>query len=290
MPDPLGTSIRLFLAEGTPDGLWVVEKSNWTGVALMAPRSRYATLRSRSELDGPGVYLLTGPAETGTKSARIYVGETDVLRERLDSHQKNKDFWTKVIVFTAKDANLNKAHVRYLESRLLAIAAEANRAELDNSTGSALPGLSEADRADMESFLTDMLLIYPVLGVAAFDRRGEAGPKETHAERLYLTMKGTKAEGSEVADGFLVYKDSLARPDAVPSIHLYGADLRESMLVEGIFVRDGDHLRLTQDHLFSSPSTAAMVLLGRTSNGRKEWKNVAGVSLKELQERALEEG
>jgi hypothetical protein len=98
-----------------------------------------------------------------------------------------------------------------LESRLLAIAAEANRAELDNSTGSALPGLSEADKADVESFLTDMLLIYPVLGVTAFDRHGHAGPKASQNERLYLTMKGTKAEGSEVADGFLVYKDSLAR-------------------------------------------------------------------------------
>ena len=316
MSNPPPASIRLFLAEGTPDGLWVVEKSNWTGVALMAPRSRYGVLRARSEMNGPGVYLLTGPAESGAKSARIYVGETDVLRDRLDNHQANKDFWTKAIVFTAKDENLNKAHVRYLESRLLQLAAQANRAELDNSTASALPALSEADRADVESFLADMLLIYPVLGVNAFDQYAVKQAPLPHSEpmiqpvsavnppssatlpqfadvpsppieRLYLRMKDTRAEGCEMADGFVVFKDSLGRLDAVPSIHAYGADLREALLAEGIFVRDGDNLRLTQDQVFTSPSNAAMVMLGRTSNGRKEWKNASGVSLKELQERAL---
>ena len=82
-----GASIRLFLVDGTPDGLWVVEKSNWTGLALMAPRSRYAELSKREELAGPGVYVLVGPSESGARSSRIYVGETDVLRKRLNSHQ-----------------------------------------------------------------------------------------------------------------------------------------------------------------------------------------------------------
>ena len=184
----------MFLADGTPDGLWVVEKSNWTGMALMAPRSRYPALRTRSEMTGPGVYVLVGPPEGGAKSSRIYVGETDVLKDRLDTHQKNKDFWTRVVVFTAKDANLNKAHVRYLEARLLTIAAEANRAELDNGSATALPALSEADRADMESFLADMLLIYPVLGLNAFERAAEIA-ETAAAARLYLKGKDTKAEG-----------------------------------------------------------------------------------------------
>ncbi|MGP8064512.1 MAG: GIY-YIG nuclease family protein [Acidimicrobiales bacterium] len=289
MPDALGISIRLFLADGTPDGLWVVEKSNWTGVALMAPRSRYSALRSRPELAGSGVYVLTGPPEGGAKSVRIYVGETDVLRDRLDNHQKNKDFWTKVVIFTAKDLNLNKAHVRYLESRLLSIAAEANRAELDNGTATTLPALSEADRADLESFLADMLLIYPVLGLNAFEKVDEAS-QTTPGERLYLKGKDTKAEGQETSDGFVVFKDALARQDEVPSIHAYGRDLRQSLTEAGVLVADGEHLRLTQDYVFGSPSLAAMILLGRTSNGRIEWRTAAGVTLKDLQEQAIEQG
>jgi hypothetical protein len=287
VPGLLGTSIRLFLADGTPDGLWVVEKSNWTGLALMAPRSRYPALRLRPEMMGPGVYVLVGP-EGGAKSIRIYVGETDVLKDRLDAHQKNKDFWTKAVVFTSKDANLNKAHVRYLEARLLAIAAEANRAELDNGSATTLPGLSEADRADMESFLADMLTIYPVLGISAFERAAEA-TQAAASERLYLTGKAT-AEGQEASDGFVVFKNALARSDSVPSIHAYIIALRESLTAAGVLVVDGEHLRLTQDYLFSSPSNAAMVLLGRTANGRIEWKTKAGVTLKELQEQAIDRG
>jgi Domain of unknown function (DUF4357) len=280
----LATSIRLFLAEGTPDGLWVVEKSNWTGVALMAPRTGYSTLRARHELDGPGVYVLIGPPESGAKPGRVYIGETDVLRPRLDSHQKNKDFWTKVIVFTAKDANLNKAHVRYLESRLMGLADHANRYEKDNGTLSLAPALSEADRADMEAFLADMLLIYPVLGLHAFEKAEAAAPP---SGRLRLIGKDTKAEGVDTPDGFLVYSGALARKETVPSIHAYGRDLRDSLLAAKIFVDDGDHYRLTEDHLFGSPSMAAMVLLGRTSNGRIEWKTAEGVTLKSLQEKTV---
>ena len=115
-PKPLGTSIRIFLAAGEADGVWVVEKSNWTGKALMAPRTRYGDLRARPDLDGPGVYLLVGPTESGLLPSRVYIGETDDLPGRLDSHNKNKDFWNRAIVFTSKDANLNKAHIRFLEA------------------------------------------------------------------------------------------------------------------------------------------------------------------------------
>jgi hypothetical protein len=258
-------------------------------MALMAPRSRYSALRNRTELDGSGVYILTGPPEGGAKPVRIYIGETDVLRARLDNHQKNKDFWTKVVIFTAKDLNLNKAHVRYLESRLLSIAAAANRAELDNAATTSVPTLSEADRADLESFLGDMLLIYPVLGVNAFEQVDEASQAAAATERLHLKGKDTQAEGQETSDGFVVFKGALARLDEVPSIHAYGRDLRQSLTDAGVFVAEGNRLRLTQDYVFGSPSLAAMVLLGRTSNGRVEWKNGIGVTLKELQEQALDQ-
>lgn len=126
-PKPLGTSIRIFLADGGADGVWVVEKSNWTGKALMAPRTRFGDLRARSDLDGPGVYLLIGPTESGLLANRVYIGETDDLPGRLDSHNKNKEFWNRAIVFTSKDANLNKAHIRYLEARLIGLATVAKR-------------------------------------------------------------------------------------------------------------------------------------------------------------------
>ncbi len=282
-----GTSISLFLVDGTSDGVWLVEKSLWTGVALMAPRSRYSELRDRPEMTRPGVYLLVGPADSAAKTNRIYVGETDVLRTRLDQHQKAKEFWTRVVIFTAKDANLNKAHVRYLEARLLSTAAEANRAELDNGAAPAVPALSEADEADMEAFLDDMLLIYPVLSVNAFEMADEATAEA--AERLYLKGKDTKAEGRETSEGFVVFEGATARQVPVPSSHQSTNELREVLVREGVLVPEGEQFRLVQDYVFGSPSTAAAVLLGRTSNGRVEWKNAQGVALKTLQEQEIDQ-
>lgn len=280
-PKPLGTSIRIFLADGGADGVWVVEKSNWTGKALMAPRTRFGDLRARSDLDGPGVYLLIGPTESGLLANRVYIGETDDLPGRLDSHNKNKEFWKRAIVFTSKDANLNKAHIRYLEARLIGLATVAKRAELDNGNLGSSPPLSEPDTAEAEAFLAEMLLIYPVLGVQVFQKAEE---QPSSSERLKLVGRDTKAEGTETADGFVVHAGSLARPIEVPSIHAYGTQLRAALRDKGLLVEDGKYLRLTEDYVFSSPSTAAMVMLGRTSNGRVEWKAAGGKTLKDLQD------
>lgn len=279
-PRPAGTSIRIFLADGVADGVWVVEKSNWTGKALMAPRTRYSGLRARRDLDGPGVYVLVGPTESGLLPSRVYIGETDDLPGRLDSHNKDKDFWNRAIVFTSKDENLNKAHIRYLEARLIALASAARRAELDNGNAGSLPPLSEADTAEAEAFLAEMLLIYPVLGVQVFQK---AEQQPSSSVRLHLIGKDTKAEGTETPDGFVVHAGSVARAAAVPSIHTYATQLRTALADKGLFVEDGKHLRLTEDYVFASPSTAAMVMLGRTANGRVEWKTAEGQTLKELQ-------
>ena len=277
---PIGTSIRIFLADGGADGVWVVEKSNWTGKALMAPRTRFSEMRERPDLDGPGVYVLTGPNESGVPTSRVYIGETDDLPGRLDAHNRSKDFWNRAIVFTSKDVNLNKAHIRYLEARLIGLAREANRAELDNGTQGSFAPLSEPDTAEAEAFLAEMLLIYPVLGVQVFQRAEE---QPSSSERLRLTGKDAKAEGTETADGFVVYAGSLARVTEVPSQHAYVTQLRAALLEKGLLVKTDNHLLLTEDYIFASPSTAAMVILGRTANGREAWKAQDGRTLKDLQ-------
>jgi hypothetical protein len=276
-----GTSIRLFLADGDPDGLWVVEKSNWTGVALVVPRSIFTHVRAtREEFTRAGAYVLVGPSETNPERERIYIGEADVLRPRLDTHYANKDFWTRLVLFTKKDSSLNKAHVRYLESRLVTLAHHAGRAEVENTTAPQLPAMSEAEVADTEAFLDDMLLIYPVVGVRAFE---ELRTLEAGEERLHLQGPGATAEGKQTADGFVVLAGSIARTDTVPSIHAYMKELRETLLGEGVIEQAPEGLRFLRDHLFNSPSTAAGVVLGRAANGRTEWKDATGRTLKEIQ-------
>jgi hypothetical protein len=275
-----GVSIRVFLADGTPEGLWLIEKSNWTGIGLMWPRASHASAHNRSELQRPGVYVLVGPSEDAPEKARIYVGEADVLRKRLDQHHASKDFWTRAIAFTTKDASLNKAHVKYLEGRLLTIAHLAGRAEIDNGNVPQLPSLSEPDTADVDAFLDEMLLLFPVLDVRAFEQIEVAA---TGPIRLKLVGPDTLAEGRESADGFIVFAGSLARKAVQPSTHPYMLDLRSKLIASGTIEEQTSGLVFVRDYEFNSPSTAAGVLLGRAANGRIEWKNEQGRTLKELQ-------
>lgn len=280
MTEARGYSVRIFIPSGEPEGLRLVEKSNWTGLGLVFPRARFAEVRQRSELNRAGVYVLWGPGEDGGLP-RVYVGEGDAVLPRLEQHAKQKDFWTHAAVFTSKDQNLNKAHVQYLEARLVALAIEAKRAELDNGNVPQKPALSEADAADAEGFLADLLLCLPLVGVSLFEK-ARADPAKSR--ELFLKAKGIEARGVDGADGFVVRAGSQAVKDEVPSIHGYLSELRKALLAQGVLVPDGAAYRLTQDYAFDSPSTAAGVMLGRSANGRIEWKDASGRTLKQIQE------
>lgn len=285
--EPRPTSIRIFLADGVPDGLRIVEKSNWTGRAVVASRSQIDRALARDELSQPGIYVLTGVSDHG--APRVYVGEADALRERIKQHVAAKEFWTRIVAFSSTNEGLNKAHVRYLESRLVGLAREANQWEVENGTQPAAPPLSEADRADAEWFLAEMLVIFPLLGIDAFDaasnqaRAPVAGAGDATPE-LVLRERGAEGRGREAADGFVVLRDSRARASEVGSIHEYLSDLRKQLQERGVLTAEGDGLVFTQDFRFGSPSTAAGVLVGGSANGRRAWKDQSGKTLKALQE------
>lgn len=273
-------SIKIFLPGGDPDGLRTIEKSNWSGSGLVVPRSLFSEAKQRKELDRTGVYVLVGPPEE-SGLPRIYVGEGDPIRPRLEQHAAKKDFWTSCVVFTSKDENLNKAHVQYLEARLVAQATLAKRCVLDNSNAPQLPSLSEADGADAEGFLAEMMLCFPVLGLGVFS---VGSPEQKGATELCLKARGVEAHGMETPQGFVVQSGSRAASDEVPSCHAYLKELRAALIRNGVLKPVDEGYSFTQDYLFPSPSTAAGVVLGRSSNGRIEWKTKAGKTLKTIQD------
>lgn len=278
-------SLRIFVADGDPDGLRIVEKSNWIGKALVFPRALLPQVKARPELAQTGVYLLLGPRPDG-EGEMLYVGEGDPILPRLQDHQSKKDFWTRAIGFTTATAGqLNKAHVQFLEARLIALARAAKRMPLDNANQPAEPSLSEADRADMEVFLAHMLGVLPVLGVHAFESAPAVAAKASPV--LSCKGKGVTAMGYEATQGFVVKAGSQAVAEAVPSMaqHVRGMfDLRQELIANGVLALEAGLYRFTQDYSFSSPSTAAAVVLGRSANGRIEWKDAQGRTLKALQE------
>ena len=280
-----GFTIDIFFPNNTPDGLRIVEKSNWTGRGIVCPRAKFIEYKSRLEFAKAGVYILVGPSPDGDLPI-IYVGEGDPIRPRLEDHYANKDFWTLLISFISKDDNLNKTHVQYLEARLVALIREAKRSVLDNLNIPQLPSISERDEHWMERFLEEMLLIYPVLGISVFEKPYAAPPA---TQILELNAKGIRARGYDTGQGFVVLKGSQAvlERDVAASTHQFMKDMRQSLMDSGIFAQDQDALVMTQDYTFTSPTTAAGVLLGKSVNGRDEWKDSQGRSLKNIQAQAV---
>lgn len=278
-------SLRIFVADGDPDGLRLVERSNWIGKAVIFPRALFPDVRGREEFQQTGIYLLLGPRPKGDGDM-LYIGEGDPVRPRIESHYANKDFWTKAVFFVASSGQLNKAHVKYLESQLIERAIAAKRMPLDNGNKPSRPTLSEADRADMDVFLKNLLGILPVLGIHAFEQSpGTSRKGKEHA--LNCQGSGVTATGHDTPQGFVVRSGSFARKDTTPSLRKhfpYVCELREDLTTNGVLQPEEDKLLFTQDYTFNSPSMAASVVLGCGSNGRLVWKNAAGKTLKELQE------
>lgn len=276
-------SIKIFIPNGQPDGLRIVDKSNWTGRGIVFPRSLFPEIKKRDEFQQTGVYVLVGPSEEG-ELPKIYIGEGDPVKARLEQHFSKKDFWIWCVFFVSKDRSLNKAHVQYLEAQLVRIAGEAKRSFFDNLNVPQDPSLSEAEVADVESFLEDMLSIFPLLGLSAFQKVVQT--KINNLQLLTIESKGIKVTGYESPEGFIVQEGSQAVKLEVPSIHHYMSVIRRELIETGVLKDAGEAFVFAQDYFFNSPSTAAGVVLGRPANGRTEWKNSKGETLKTIQGQA----
>lgn len=280
MTNPRPFTIRVFVAEGVPDGLRFVEKSNWIGQGIVCPRGRWPHVKKRAEFTSSGVYILVGRDDENDRPI-VYVGEAETVRARLDAHHANKDFWSDAIVFTTKGDPLNKAEVQYLEARLVELAMKHKRCTVDNGNAPNRPGLSEADEAEVAGYLDELLSLLPLLGVNAFEPPAamRSGPRSYR-----YSGQSWDAAGYETSSGFAVNAGSIARQHTVPSLAAGPIACRRQLLELGVLHQADNGYRFAQDHEFSSPTMAAEVVSGRPTNGRDAWKDSKGVSLKEHQQ------
>lgn len=300
-----GKQVKLFLVDGMPGGLTTAEITNWTGQVLLGPRSDLGALLGRDETAKTGVYLLLGDDETAVGGARCYVGEADVVAERLRAHQRSKDWWDRVVVITSKDDNLTKAHARYLEARLIALANQAGRVTLENSTAPPNPALPEADASDMDYFVRQLHIVLPVLGVNAIRVRdvkatvasadgAQGSPEfrlatakfEVEAHARQIDGEFTVLAGSTVAGE--VRESSEYSPSTAKAYAAFRARLEKCVPDGSIVVADGIGT-VTRDLVFSSPSTAGSIVLGRSCNGRTSWVSSDGETFGQWEARGVEQ-
>lgn len=280
-----GKTIKLFLMDADPEGRIVCELSNWTGKAYKIPRVRIKDCSDRIELKSTAVYFLFGKAESSTAKAKAYIGEAENVYARLVQHVAEKEFWNEAVVFISKDENLNKAHIKYLESRLHDMAIQANRYDLMNGNTPTRSSISEADQSEMEEFIAYIRMLINTLGFKVFEPLIKGDLELSRAEEaLYIkAARGASGKGRRVPDGFVVLKGSEIALDTVPSFPKGFNTLRDELLDSETVQKNGEKLIFMSDYLFSSPSAAAAVIMGRSANGLVEWKDQAGRDLKSIE-------
>lgn len=275
-----GKTIKIFLIDGEPNGRMSCELSNWSGKAYKIPRIKVKDCTDRNDLMSTGVYLLFGKDEEGKDL--LYIGEAESILKRLNQHLIQKDFWNETIVFISKDENLNKAH-EYLENRLHAIALIAKRYKVENTITPTQSSISESDRAEMEEFIENIKMLVNTLGHKVFDEKREIKKKQITDVFYIKTARGAEAIGELTSDGFVVYKGSKATSSITTSMSLNLINFRKKLIEDEVFIDKTEFLEFSEDYLFSSPSAAAVIVMGRSANGLTEWKLKSGKTLKEFE-------
>ena len=272
-----GKTIEMFLVDGNAEGVVTAELSNWNGKAIKIPRTEVNDC-TRSDIEGVGVYFLFC-TEDNTPS--VYIGEAENVLKRLKQHLLNYKngsepyFWTTAVAFVGSD--LNKALIRYLENRLVEIAKECGH-DLILTKNTYNTTLKESQIASMEEFIDNIKVL-----LSALNYRVLTPAPVAKDNTVYLYCKGNGAEGKGFLSngGFTVLTGSRVSDHIVDSFKTHGKNylkLRERLVEEGVIT---DNL-FSRNYEFSAPSAASAVILGRTSNGNADWRDITGTPLGSL--------
>ena len=290
-----GKSINLFLMDGDAGGRIKCTLANWTGVAYKIPRTALDKCKERDDLKQSWVYFLFGISDETGKGV-VYIGQAGARKNgegilnRLQEHKRSpeKDYWTEAIVFTTSNNSFGPTEISYLENRFCNLAIEANRYEVKNGNDPTSGNITEEKESEMEEFIDYAEVIMGTLGHKLFEPISKPTVKKQdgftisedtvrlHLERTIKNVGRVEASGTQTTEGFVVLQGShisLVDDDTIPSVI---KERRKKALIDEQGI-------LQEDMLFTSPSYAAMFVIGKSANGLTSWKNTNGQTLKSLE-------
>lgn len=275
-------TIQMYIFDGNPNGRIMCELSNWNGRVYKISRNDLSAFSQRPDAENTGIYFLLGKDENNVDT--LYVGEAEKMLTRLKQHLRDTSYWSDCIVVVSKDNLLNKAHVKFLENKFYGLAEAAGRSVVINNTVPIRSSISEYDEAMLLEFISNAKLLVNTLGYKIFDTIEDSSVKQKDNQILFYIQaaRGANAKGVIVADGFAVLKGSAIATSTVPSMSESLIHLRKELMSKGII---DSEFHFSKDHIFTSPSSAAAVVMGRNANGRIEWKTSDHKTIKDIEER-----
>ena len=274
-------TIQMCIFDGNPNGRIMCELSNWNGRVYKISRNDLNEFANREDSNHTGVYFLFGKDDDNNDT--VYIGEAERMLIRLKQHLKDENYWNDCIVVISKDNVLNKAHVKFLENKFYNLANDAKRATIINNTIPTCSSISEFDQSMLEEFIDNAKLLVNTLGFKVFEKTTIQNNDKNIDEQLFYikAARGANAKGILVSDGFMVLKGSIVANGTTPSLADNLKNVRNKLFDKGIISQD---LVFQDDYIFTSPSLAAPIVMGRTANGRTERKTKNQKSINDIEE------
>lgn len=281
-----GITITNYLSTGDPEGVIFAYMSNWTGQAIKIPRNLFADNKGISELLRPGIYFLLGQNTDNPDDKMVYIGEANNLSERIIQHLRDSDkaFAETIICFSSKDENLTVSHTKYLELKIIRHISSSSEFRLTNKKDGNSINLPKMVQDEMDDYFDNMKVILPTLGYSVLHQSKVTSKK---AEVFYLEVSGYKATGILTSNGIEVQKGSEMKKEETPSLSGSYSNLRKTIQEKRIVENKFGKLVFIENYEFTSPSTAAAIILGYSVNGRVTWKDKVGKTLKEFEEERI---
>ena len=289
-------NINMFLMDGEVTGKIKCTLSNWTGVIYKIPRIQLGDLKSRDEMKQSGIYFLFGRDEDKQKDV-TYIGQATTRKNgegvllRIQEHTRDihADYFNDVIILTTQNNSFGPTEISYLENKFTQLAKEAGRYIVKNGNDPNPGNVTEEKESELDEIVENTLMIIGTLGYRVFvpmTKKVSQDLTDNHSTYLYLKRKTKKsnkvieATCERTTEGFVVLEGSQVEIKDSPYLPASLKEMRQNLIASRV-IQDGV---LKEKQLFSSPSYAAAFLLGMQTNGRTDWKNQDGRTLKELEE------
>lgn len=290
-----GKNINLFLMDGEVTGKIKCTLSNWAGVIYKIPRHQLSQVRDRQELKQTGIYFLIGK-DDACQQDTVYIGQATsrkngegvLLRVQEHTRDSHADYFNDVLILTTQNNSFGPTEISYLENTFTNLAREAGRYLVRNGNEPNSGNVTEEKQSELDEVVEHTATIIGSLGYKLFVplvKETIPTPEETSDDQFYLNRKSRKsnqvieASCQRTSEGFVVLKGSMIDIIDSDSLPTSLVELRQKLQSSAI-IKKGI---LQENQLFSSPSYASAFVLGMSSNGRTDWKNKQGQSLKDLE-------
>lgn len=238
-----------------------------------------------AELNKPALYILVN-----RDKRQLYVGETDDSIKRLKNHEA-KDFWTEAIVFHSTGDTLSTTEVRWLEAKTYEALKELGYYDLsENKQVPQQPPLKKNQIYTLEPIFEEAKNYICAAGFDIFlkskeelETKPSVSVKESiqNGKHLFFcTRAGSKAQGYFIEDTeeFVVLAGSELRSGECDSLKPQSIEKRNAFIAAYCTQAKGKII-LKSDYTFPSPSAAALMVVGGSSNGWTRWKDAEDKTL-----------